>query len=58
LSDDAYGPNPPLSPHRSGGCAGGQVQRRGVRRRRGDSSSLWFRRSVPPGWPPVLSVSS
>ena len=22
LSNDAYGPNPPLSPHRSGGCAG------------------------------------
>ena len=22
LSDDAYGPNPPLSPHRFGGCAG------------------------------------
>lgn len=34
----------------------GQVQGRGVRRRRVILRGSWVRRSVPLGWPPVLSV--
>ena len=38
------------SAHRT---AAGQVQGRGVRRRRVILRWCWFRRSVPRGWPPV-----